>query len=420
MAEERILNRVVDRAADLASGPQDTDQERLKKATFVILALTGALIITPIWGTLYLLLGAPLASLGPYGFMVVVAVFVVYALRTGEVGPFLFLLSYYNLASSIWIHVTLGGFHGSSAVMLWAIFTVVGLLLYVGRKQAFVALPIFLAALAVLALLESRLSQHADLPDGAIAAFYFLNIGAASVVLVAVLLYSIIERDQAQERSDFLLLNILPKSIAQRLKHEPGTIADRFDETTILFMDLEGFTSLAAELPAEDMVSWLNDVYTNIDRMVLDAGAEKVKTIGDGYMAAVGVPEQRADHASVAARLALEIMEYMQRCAPLAGHPIRCRIGLSSGPVIGGVIGTHKFQYDLYGDTVNTASRMESHAEADHIQVAEPTYELLVGDFILEPRGPIEIKGKGLMETYYLIAERSAEAAAVGTSGLET
>lgn len=154
------------------------------------------------------------------------------------------------------------------------------------------------------------------------------------------------------------------------------------------------------------MVTWLNDVYSDIDRMVIASGAEKIKTIGDGYMVAVGVPEPRADHAAVAARLAIDIRAYMLACDPLVGHEISCRIGLSSGPVIGGVIGTHKFQYDLYWDTVNTANRMESHEEAGQIQVSTTTHELLTDQFVLEPRGLVEIKGKGLMETFYLVAEK--------------
>ncbi len=410
---ESMFSRLVDGAAALAGRPTDSDEERLQKAIFAILALTGALIITPVWGTLYVFLGEPVAALGPYGFMAVTTAFVLYALRTGGVGPFPYVLAYYNLASCIWIHAALGGFDGSSAIMLWAVFTPVGLLLFLGRRPAFVAVPFFVGALVVLAFLDGRLAESADLPEAVIAAFYVLNIGAASMVLFAVLLYFLAQRDEAQKRSDFLLLNILPRSIAERLKRAPGTIADRFDEVTILYMDLVGFTPLSAELPAGDMVRWLNDVYTDIDSMALEYGAEKIKTIGDGYMAAVGVPEPRVDHAAIAARLAIDIRDYMLACAPLAGHTISCRLGLNSGPVIGGVIGTHKFQYDLYGDTVNTASRMESHAEPGEIQVSRSTYQLIADRFEFRPRGFVDVKGKGPMETYYLVGENLGETAPV-------
>ncbi|MFQ5967385.1 MAG: adenylate/guanylate cyclase domain-containing protein [Acidimicrobiia bacterium] len=404
---------MVDRAADFASRPTDSDEERLKKAIFVILAFTGALIITPLWGTLYLFLGEPLAALGPYGFMVVTGIFVLYVLRTESPGPFPYILAGYNLASSVWIHVALGGYNGSSAVMLWAVFTPVGLLLFVGRKEGLRWIPLFIAALAVLALFDSRLAQHADLPEGVITAFYVMNIGAASITLFAVLLYFMIERDRAQERSEQLLLNILPKPIAERLKREPGIIADRFDSVTIVYMDLVGFTALAADLPAETLVGWLNDVHSDLDQLVASYGVEKIKTIGDGYMAAAGVPEAQADHAELAARLALDMKSYIDRCDPLAGYEITCRLGLSSGPVIGGVIGTHKFQYDLWGDTVNTASRMESHAEAGQIQVSVSTYELTKDKFLFRRRGEIDVKGKGTMETFYLVGEREPAEAPV-------
>ncbi len=213
-----------------------------------------------------------------------------------------------------------------------------------------------------------------------------------------------IEVEQAE--SERLLHNILPKPIAERLKHSTGTIADRFEETTILYMDLVGSTPLAVDVSPEDLVDWLSSVFTSVDELVSRHGVEKIKTVGDGYMAASGIPVPRPDHAVAAARLALDIRSYLLSCEPLAGHPISCRIGLASGPVIAGIIGTHKFQYDLWGDTVNTSSRMESHSEKGQIQVAPSTYRLISDRFLLRRRGVIPIKGKGQMETFYLIGEK--------------
>lgn len=218
-----------------------------------------------------------------------------------------------------------------------------------------------------------------------------------------------IEVERAE--SERLLHNILPGPIAERLKHSTGTIADRFDETTILYMDLVDSTSMAVDVTPEDLVDWLSGVFTHIDGLASLHGVEKIKTVGDGYVAASGIPLPKADHAVAAARLALDVRSYLLSCAPIAGHPISCRIGLASGPVIAGIIGTHKFQYDLWGDTINTASRMESQSESGHIQVASSTYDLISDRFEFRPRGVIPIKGKGPMKTYYLIGEKKLSAA---------
>jgi class 3 adenylate cyclase len=215
------------------------------------------------------------------------------------------------------------------------------------------------------------------------------------------------ELDDERAESERLLLNILPGPIAQRLKNGSGVIADHFESVSVLFSDIVGFTPLSESLSADEMVEWLNEVYSAIDLLTQEHDVEKIRTIGDGYMVAAGVPYPRDDHAVALTRLALDMKAHFRTLAPVHGHHVDFRMGISSGPVVGGVIGTHKFQYDIWGDTVNTAARMESHGVPGRIHVSSATYELIKEEFVCEPRGPIDVKGKGTMDTWFV--ERSSD-----------
>ena len=195
---------------------------------------------------------------------------------------------------------------------------------------------------------------------------------------------------------------MLPADIAARLKVAPGVIAQRLDAVTVLFADVVGFTPMAAKLSPEALVELLNDVFTRFDALASQHGVEKIKTIGDAYMAVAGVPKPRPDHALAVAELAIAMCSAIEEARANTGFDLRLRIGICTGPAVAGVIGTHKFAYDLWGDTVNTAARMESHGVADGIQVSESTFTALGGAYRFEPRGLIEIKGKGPMQTWLL------------------
>jgi class 3 adenylate cyclase len=208
--------------------------------------------------------------------------------------------------------------------------------------------------------------------------------------------------DRAHQRSEELLLNILPPSIAARLKHSGGTIADGFAGVTVLFADIVGFTRLSARLPPERIVEVLNDLFCQFDDIAGQLGLEKIKTIGDCYMVAGGLPEPRADHAEAVAEMGLAMLGIVAELAARWGEAVSIRIGIHSGPVVAGVIGKRKFIYDLWGDTVNVASRMESHGIPGTIQMSAASRQLLDGKYRLKPRGIIEVKGKGQMETWLL------------------
>jgi adenylate cyclase len=207
-----------------------------------------------------------------------------------------------------------------------------------------------------------------------------------------------------QERSERLLLNVLPAPIAERLKAGEAVIADAFPEVTVLFADIVDFTRRSREVRPAQVVQGLNELFSAFDRLAQRYGVEKIKTIGDAYMVAGGLPDPRPDHAEAVAEMALTMREEVARRTDPSGQPLAVRIGIDTGPVEAGVIGTVKFSYDLWGDTVNTASRMESHGVPGCIQVTERTYQRLRDGYRLERRGPIQVRGKGEMVTWFLVA----------------
>jgi class 3 adenylate cyclase len=207
-----------------------------------------------------------------------------------------------------------------------------------------------------------------------------------------------------QEKSERLLLNVLPASIAARLKDTDAVIADAFADVTVLFADIVDFTRHSQHIAPEQVVRVLNGLFSVFDQLAKQRGLEKIKTIGDAYMVVGGLPDPRPDHAVTVADMALAMREEIAGRVDPSGGPLAVRIGIDTGPVVAGVIGTSKFSYDLWGDTVNTASRMESHGVAGCIQVTARTYERLRDGFRFERRGPIHVKGKGEMVTYFLVA----------------
>jgi class 3 adenylate cyclase/CheY-like chemotaxis protein len=212
-----------------------------------------------------------------------------------------------------------------------------------------------------------------------------------------------------QEKTEKLLLNILPRPIATRLKGGEKLIADSHPAVTVLFMDLVGFTKLSRTTTAEKLVKMLNAIFSTFDLLVERSGLEKIKTIGDSYMLVSGAPKAREDHAQAAADLALAMIDALAKINRVNQTDLQARIGLNSGPVVAGVIGIRKFTYDLWGDTVNFASRMESSGIAGRVHCSAATAELLQTDFELEDRGPIEVKGIGQTHTFFINSRKIAE-----------
>lgn len=216
-----------------------------------------------------------------------------------------------------------------------------------------------------------------------------------------------VELEAEQAKSDSLLHAMLPAGIVERLKLGETSIAEKFTSATVLFADLVGFTPLTLELSALEIIELLEGLFSHFDTLLETYGVEKIRTIGDNYMAASGVPDPRPDHAQALAHMALEISEYVHSRRVYRDRQVSFRIGINSGPLIAGVIGDKKHQYDIWGDTVNTASRMESSGIPGKIQITQATYDLIKAEFVCEPRGKIPVKGKGHLETWYLVGIRS-------------
>ncbi len=219
-----------------------------------------------------------------------------------------------------------------------------------------------------------------------------------------------------QEKSEQLLLNVLPEPIANQLKQNPGAIAEQFNEVTIMFADIVGFTPLSARLKPIELVNLLNQIFSTFDELAQQLGLEKIKTIGDAYMVAAGLPLPRADHAEAIADMALAMQAAIERFRTERGENIQIRIGINTGIVVAGVIGTKKFIYDLWGDAVNIASRMESSGQPGSIQVTEAIYERLKDKYVFQKRGAIKVKGKGEMVTYWLVGSQTSTSFGLGES----
>jgi guanylate cyclase len=396
-----------DRLLSIGADPRDTADERFRKRLLVGVAL----VILPVgflWGCLYWGVGEHEVALTPWAYVAGSTTSLVVFARTGDfaflrTAQFALILVAPALGA-----VMLGGLRESSAVILWSLFAPLGAVAFDRPRRAWAWFAAFVAAILLsLVLSEVVRPDGADLPEGFVRTFDVLNIVVVSFVAMLLLVTFARGRETAQARVETLLFNVLPADVAQRLQSDPHSIADHFDEVSILFADVVDFTPLSSRLDAREVVGLLDRLFTSFDELVDRYEVEKIKTIGDCYMVAAGVPRQRPDHAHALAGLALEMRECAKSCLPdRDGHNLRLRIGISSGPVVAGVIGRRRFLYDLWGDTVNMASRMESHGTPDEIQITRSTWELLDDHFVTEPIGLVDVKGKGETETWRLVGPR--------------
>ena len=388
-----------------ARGEEDPLRRRL------LVALT--IVSIPIglgWATTYAFFGNPLAGLFPLIVGVVSAVNLVLFRRTGDYGGVRFRQLVMFLVLPLGVMLALGSFEASSAVIIWSFVAPIGGIVFDTPRRALGWFVADVVILAVAALVAPLLDAPEPLPPAVVAAFFVLNIAALSAVTFGVLILFASQREaairlaaQEHEKSEDLLRNILPVSIAEALKGQGRRIADQFDGVTILFADVVGFTPIAAQLEPARVVELLDRLFTEFDALVERAGVEKIKTIGDAYMVAAGVPEPRADHAVAIARLALEMLAVADQAPE---PPLELRIGINSGSVVAGVIGRKRLIYDLWGDAVNVASRMESQGAPGRIQLTRSTHDLIEAEFICEPHGTVNVKGRGELETWFLVGAR--------------
>ena len=402
-----MIAALLERALSLGADPRDTADERFRRRLLVGVALI-ILPVAVVWGCLYWIIGERAVALTPWVYVAGSAISLAVFARTRN-------FAFLRTAQQVLILVLpalgtimLGGLDESSSVILWSLFAPLGAVAFDRPSRAWPWFAAFVATILVaLVLSEVVRPDGADLPDAFVRTFDVLNIVVVSLVALLLLVTFARGRETAQARVEALLLNVLPAEVAQRLQSDRGSIADHFDDASILFADVVDFTPLSSRLDAREVVGLLDRLFTSFDELVDRFDVEKIKTIGDCYMVAAGVPRSRPDHAHALAGLALELRECAKTCLPEGdGHDLRLRIGISSGPVVAGVIGRRRFLYDLWGDTVNMASRMESHGTPDAIQITRSTWELLRDDFVTEPLGLVDVKGKGPVEIWRLVGPR--------------
>lgn len=392
------LVHAMNTVAAWGSTPEDDEETRLNKAL-----ITGAAILfIPaglVWSWGYAFLGLQLAAFVPLTASVLLLLGLIYYLTTKRYGAFRTFALTQTLLMPAVLTVLLGGFINSGLVILWSALAPFAAMILENQRHVLRWFAAFLIILLSSGTVQSWFPLQKPLPDSFIRVSFVMNLGSAFLITFITAYYFVMQKEKYKARSEALLLNILPKEIAEKLKAKPRHIAEFHPQASVLFADIVGFTPLAASMQASDVVDMLNEVFVAFDEILRKYGLEKIKTIGDCYMAAAGVPSPRADHALSLVRAAQEMLEY-SRTHTFHGHSLQFRIGMDSGAVVAGVIGRDKFIYDLWGDTVNLASRMESHGLANHIQITRTVYEQIKAEVVCTPRGEIEIKGKGLVETF--------------------
>jgi len=398
----------------------DEEDLRLDKAMLTIVTTLIALMSFA-WVAIYLAIGLPESAAIPFGYQVCVVVGLVVFARTKRIRGIRTFLLVLMLALPFALQWSLGGFANGSAVFAWAGVTPILAYLFGARSTA--SLVAYVVLLGVAAAFESTLSDSAPHIDASVrAASFAMNLAGPAIAGFLALWYFTTERDRSraelreqhrlleaeQARSERLLLNILPAPIADQLRAGATTIAESRPEATVLFADIVGFTPLGESLGARELVDLLNEVFVAFDDLAAAAELEKIKTIGDAYMVVGGLPTPRPDHLAAVLDLALAMGDAISSVRMPRGEPLRLRIGVATGPVVAGVIGRRKFSYDVWGDTVNTASRMESHGVPGRIQVTEQVAVAASGHYDFEPARSVDVKGKGPMTTFLLVGRRAA------------
>jgi guanylate cyclase len=407
-AADGVAARVMLVGAD----PRDDEDLRARKALLVLISVL-ILPVAALWGALYLALGSPVGVVPLVYFAVLLGAIAVFS-RTRDFPWLLRVGQLAILLAPTLSMIPLGGFLDAGGVGLWGILAPLGALVFSDVRSS---VRWFLAWLVV--FLGSGFAGEIigpvwpPLPVWFTSTMLALNIAVGGTIVFILLAVFAKQRSDAlaalrqeQEKAENLLLNILPRSIADKLKAETQPIADHFASASILFADVADFTPWSEQLPPAEVVGYLDQLFSHFDELAERYGLEKIKTIGDCYMVAAGVPTPRSDHARALALMALDMLEAMREHEVFGHLGLELRVGINSGPVVAGVIGRKRFLYDLWGDAVNTASRMESHGTPGRIQITRSTYDLVAAEFECEPRGTITVKGKGEVEVWYLIRRR--------------
>lgn len=387
-----------------AAGALATIEDPKTVVRLVLLTVVGAAASTAGFAVLFFFFDEPVAGWSTLALATAFALtagWYVLGRSSGKVVIAVSLVTVIAATNHITVHLALGGYANSGAYLFWGIAVLMTSSLTLSRKAIIGATAFYLITGIVLGFLEDTLAASRPPPDPTLTTILFVIVFSGNLMqLIPMFAYFLERLSTERARAEALLLNVLPAEVATELKEHGETKAQRFEAISVLFADAVGFTPTTADMDPTEVVDMLNEVFSHFDALAEKYDCEKIRTIGDAYMVASGIPVPRADHAAALAAMALEMLEYGNR------SPLRFRVGINSGPAVAGVIGLKKFQYDVWGDTVNTASRMESQGEPGKIQITEATYRLIKDDFVCTPHGPLEVKGKGTLDTWYLEGAR--------------
>lgn len=389
------------RFLDLGTRPDDDPDLRARKR-----ATVGTIVATILSSLSYLVLGIVADRPGIYTFAALQLAtqvgLLVYLRRTGRLNPVVVVVLAAGLVVIGSGVVAFGGMQQSNGNLVLAVLVPMGAVLLLGRRAALPAYLAFAALVIGAALTNTALRTLLPIDPQLGAGLYATNMLVAGAIGLGLVIFIDGERVRAKAQAEALLLNVLPRAIVDRLQSGETVIADHCPEVTVLFSDVVDFTPFSERVAAERVVQVLNDLFTGIDELAERYRLEKIKTIGDAYMVVAGVPQARPDHAAVMLEMALAMHAVADSQPDIDGHRLQLRTGIATGPVVAGVIGRRKFSYDLWGDTVNTASRMESSGIPGCIQVTEATWQRVRDRYPWQVREGVEVKGKGPMTTYLL------------------
>jgi len=399
------LERLFSRISTIGASPGDSDEIRLQKSLLVICAFL-FMLAGVVWGIMYVLFGEPIAGMIPLSYSVFSFISIFYFSLTHKFRIFRFSQLLLILLLPFALMWSLGGFINGSAVILWSLICPLGAMLFEKQANA----PRWLLAYAVLVVISVVIKPWLPIPHhltaGQIHLFFVINLLGVGSLIFLMVYYFVGKKNYFQAQSESLLLNILPREIAEELKSNGSAEAKHFNEVTVMFTDFKNFTQITEKLSPVELVTELDTLFKAFDQIIDQYDIEKIKTIGDAYMCAGGLPVPNSTHAADIVNAALDLQTYMhQHSLEREGknqEVFELRIGIHTGPVVAGIVGDKKFAYDIWGDTVNIAARIESSGEPGKINISGSTYERVKDNFTCHYRGKIEAKNKGEIDMYFV------------------
>lgn len=406
------------RLPDIGAEVMDSQEVKLRKS-LLIFASAFMTFAVMFWLAIYWMMGLNFSSNVPLAYQAISVGSLIYYMRSRNFEVFRFIQLTLFLFAPFIMQWSIGSSVTSSGVALWALLAPIGALVVSSWKESIPWFFAYIVLTAVSGFFDYYLGAGTatGIPMNTIGLFFALNFAAMSSILYFLVRYFVIETEkiktqldqqhallaEEQKKSERVLFNVLPSNIAERLKNNQGLIADGYADVTVMFADLVNFTQLTEQMSPEQMVGLLNTVFSGFDELSEKYGLEKIKTIGDAYMVVGGLSRERPDYVEDMANMAMEMLEFVSRHPALVKRDLGIHIGIATGPVVAGVIGTKRFIYDLWGDTVNIASRLTDDAKQGNILTDKLTYNRLRQEFLFEPPNVLNVKGKGEMVSYRLV-----------------